>query len=276
MIFIMASGLAPNIGAQLVFRFLAGFSGASPLVCAGGSLSDMFTPLEKTYMFPLFGVGGFGGPPLGPVMGAWIAQSPNLHSWRWTEWVALLTAAVIFFLAFFFQPETYAPVLLSWKAKQLRKVSGDDRYYAEHEINRIPLSTRLRIALTRPFVMAFREPVIILTSLYMTVLYIVLFTFLDGYEFIFTQTYGISQGLTNTIFVGIFVGSLTFTGSIIAFFKLRGFGIALTPGFLVLPAVLLLSCDVVVCFLHPLITPLNESREILKARQMIRDFLTFA
>lgn len=205
-IFLMASALAPNIGAQLAFRFLAGFSGASPLVCAGGSISDMFTPLEKTYMFPIFAVGGFGGPALGPVMGAWIADSPNLHSWRWSEWVALLTAGVVFSLTFLFQPETYAPVLLSWKAKQLRRIAGDDRYYAEHEVDRMPLPTRLRIALPRPFIMALYEPIIVLTSVYMSVLYIILFTFFDGYDFIFTQTYGISQGLTNTIFVAIFVG----------------------------------------------------------------------
>ncbi|EXJ77977.1 hypothetical protein A1O3_09136 [Capronia epimyces CBS 606.96] len=205
-IFLMASALAPDIAAQLVFRFMAGFSGASPLVCAGGSISDMFTPLEKTYMFPIFAIGGFGGPALGPVMGAWIPESPYLHTWRWTEWVALLTAGVVLFLAFFFQPETYAPVLLSWKAAQLRKLTGDHRYYAEHELERIPLLMRLRIALPRPFLMAFHEPVIMLITLYMCVLYIILFTFFDGYEDIFTRTYGISQGLTNTIFVAQFVG----------------------------------------------------------------------
>lgn len=42
-IWLMASALAPSIGPQIVFRFLAGFSGATPLVCAGGSLSDMYS-----------------------------------------------------------------------------------------------------------------------------------------------------------------------------------------------------------------------------------------
>ncbi|EXJ88590.1 hypothetical protein A1O1_05520 [Capronia coronata CBS 617.96] len=205
-IFLMASALAPNIGAQLAFRFIAGFCGASPLVCAGGSVSDMFTALEKTYMFPIFSIGGFGGAAAGPIMGAWIPQSPYLHTWRWTEWVALLSGGLILSLTFLFQPETYHPVILSWKAAHLRKITGDKRYYAAHELERTPLLTRLRIALPRPFEMAFREPVILLITLYMSVLYIILFTFFDGYEYIYTRTYGISQGLTNTIFVGIFVG----------------------------------------------------------------------
>lgn len=36
MCWLVGAGLAPNIGAQLVFRFLAGFFGSTPLVCAGG------------------------------------------------------------------------------------------------------------------------------------------------------------------------------------------------------------------------------------------------
>jgi len=59
MIFIMASGLAPNIGAQLVFRFLAGAFGSTPLTCAGGSISDMWGSLEKTYAFPIYAIVGF-------------------------------------------------------------------------------------------------------------------------------------------------------------------------------------------------------------------------
>ena len=208
-IWLMASALAPSIGPQIVFRFLAGFSGATPLVCAGGSISDMFRPLEKTYIFPFFSFFGFGGPALGPVMVAWVAQSPYLHTWRWTEWIALLTAGVVFFLIFTLLPETFPPTILSWKAKHLRRLTGDDRYYAEQEIERISLTHRLRTALPRPFIMAIHEPVIVLITLYMSVLYIILFTFFDGYTYIFEQTYGISQGLTNTIFVGIFVGVIS-------------------------------------------------------------------
>jgi MFS family permease len=205
-LFIMASALAPDIGSQIVFRFVACVVGAAPSVCVGGSISDMFSPMEKTYMFPFFSLFGFGGAALGPVMGAWIAESPVLHSWRWAEWVTLMLAGVALAITFLFQPETYAPVLLSWKARQLRKLTGDDRYYAEHEIERIPLSTRLKTALRRPFVLAMHEPIILLISFYLCLVYVILFTFLSGFDFIFRRTYSISQGLTNTLFVAILVG----------------------------------------------------------------------
>jgi hypothetical protein len=40
----------------------------------------------------------------------------------------------------------------------------------------------------------------------MTVLYIVLFTFLDGYGYIFTDVHGLSQGLTNIVWVAMYEG----------------------------------------------------------------------
>ena len=51
MIFIIASGLAPNIGAQLAFRFIAGCFAATPLTCAGGSISDLWDPMERVRDF---------------------------------------------------------------------------------------------------------------------------------------------------------------------------------------------------------------------------------
>ncbi|KAL9050338.1 MAG: hypothetical protein Q9162_006689 [Coniocarpon cinnabarinum] len=47
MIWIMACGLAPNIGSQLAFRFLAGVFASTPLTCAGGSIADLWNPLER-------------------------------------------------------------------------------------------------------------------------------------------------------------------------------------------------------------------------------------
>jgi hypothetical protein len=44
------------------------------------------------------------------------------------------------------------------------------------------------------------------------VVYIVLFTFLEGYTFIFTDTYGVSQGITNVAWAGMLCGILLVTG----------------------------------------------------------------
>ncbi|KAF2970117.1 hypothetical protein GQX73_g3420 [Xylaria multiplex] len=57
----IGSALSPNITAQLIFRFLMGVSASAPLTVAGGSISDMWTPLERTFAFPFYAIPGFGG-----------------------------------------------------------------------------------------------------------------------------------------------------------------------------------------------------------------------
>ncbi|TVY90068.1 putative efflux pump [Lachnellula willkommii] len=166
MIWIMASALAPNIGSQLVFRFLAGVFGSTPLTCAGGSLSDIWNPIERGYAFPLFANAALMGPILGPVVGGFVGQSA-LVSWRWTEWITLIMSGLVLVLIVLFQPETFAPVLLTWKAEHMRKATGDERFVAPAEI---------------------------------------LFTFLDGYTYIYGDTYGFSEGITGLAFLGIAFG----------------------------------------------------------------------
>lgn len=107
---------------------------------------------------------------------------------------------------FLFQPETYAPTLLKWKAAHLRELTGDDRYRAEIEIREETFFRRICTALYRPFLLTSREPIIMLVALYLTIIYIILFTFLDGYTFIFTDIYGFSQGITGLAFLGIGIG----------------------------------------------------------------------
>jgi MFS family permease len=204
MVFIMASGLAPNIGAQLIFRFLAGFFASTPFTTAGGSLSDIWSPLERVYTFPIFAVAGFIGPVLGPVIGGFIAESPV--SWRWTEWTTLIMSGIVLVSFVLFQPETFEPILLKWKAAHIRVLSADTRYRAPVELHQISFITRLWQALCRPFLLTATEPIIILFSLYLSVVYIVLFGFLAGYEFIFKDTYDLSQGITGLLFLGIGVG----------------------------------------------------------------------
>ncbi|KAB8201350.1 major facilitator superfamily domain-containing protein [Aspergillus parasiticus] len=204
MIFIMASGLAPNIGAQLAFRFLAGVFGCPPLTCAGGTIADLWNPLEKTLTFPLYAILSFGGPVFGPVIASYMGQ--GTLSWRWTNWIMLIMSGLVMGLILLLQPETYGPLLLKWRAAHLRQVTGDKRYRSDMDVQKIALFERILGACKRQFSLTVHEPIILLISLYMTVIYIVLFTFFDGYPFIFQDVYGLSQGLTNIVWVAMYVG----------------------------------------------------------------------
>ncbi|KAJ5744188.1 Major facilitator superfamily domain general substrate transporter [Penicillium manginii] len=183
LIFVMASALAPNLHSHLIFRFFAGFFGSTPLSCAGGTVADLWDPAQKAYAFPAYAIPAFSGPMIGQIIGSYI---PQTLGWRC--------------------------LLLHWKAKALRKETGDKRYRAPIEMKRESLGRRLLTSVYRPFILFYSELILILMSLYLTVVYIVLFTFLEGYTFIFTDTYGVSQGITNVAWAGMLCGILLVTG----------------------------------------------------------------
>jgi len=158
---------------------------------------------------------------MGPVIASFIGQSGLswcvtliIQHWhniltlfrRWCEWLMLILAGIVLVIIILAQPETYAPLLLSWRAAHFRSITGDDRFRSALEVRRTTFLTRLRIAVYRPFVMIWTEPIILLMSLYLTILYIVLFTFFVAFSYVFTDTYGISQGVTNIIWLAVFVG----------------------------------------------------------------------
>ncbi len=51
----------------------------------------------------------------------------------------------------------------------MRKELKDDKYVTELELNERALAERLRIFLIRPFLLLFREPIVLFISLYMSV-----------------------------------------------------------------------------------------------------------
>lgn len=205
MIFVMASALAPNIGAQLVFRFFAGWFGCTAVTTFSGSVADLWTPNERTIVFSVATTINFGGIFLAPVVGAYIGQSSGV-SWRWVEWVTLIMSGAATTVQVFFQKETFAPIILSWRAKQLRELTGNSRYRSEHELKLEPLLVRLQRSIWRPFDLFLHEITVVLFTIYLTVLYIVSFTFLTGYTFIYGDIYHFSQGSVGLCFLGLVIG----------------------------------------------------------------------
>jgi hypothetical protein len=156
---------------------------------------------------------------LGPVMGGYLVSSKQLGTWRWTEWITLIISGLVLAILVLCQPETYPPTLLRWRAHHLRRVTGDDRFCAEVEIRSQSLSVRLKKALYRPFLLTFSEPIIMLVALYLAVLYILLFTFLDGYTYIFSEIHGTSEGVTGLCFLGIILGLFFASGLVPLIYK---------------------------------------------------------
>jgi hypothetical protein len=142
----------------------------------------------------------------GPVIGAYIGYADSV-SWRWAEWVVLILDGAVILMLLLFKAESFAPRILYYKARQLRKLTGNPKFMTTHEAEHTTLGALLSKCFFRPFVLCL-EPIVLVFTLYLVIVYVILFTFLDGYPYIFAQTYGINEGLSNICFLGLFVGIL--------------------------------------------------------------------
>ncbi len=198
---ILGAALAPNIAAQLIFRFLAGTCGSTPFTVIGGTLGDLFDHHTRGRIFPFFACIAFLGPMLAPAVGGYVGQSGM--NWRWVEWITLIISGATLALMVLFLPETDAKEILRWKAQALR-ANG----VAIQAPEKLPLRRRLATALSRPFIILFTQPVIAIFTGYLTLVYSVAFCFFSSAQYIFGQTHGFDQGSTHLMFVSVCVGLL--------------------------------------------------------------------
>lgn len=173
-IFVIPCAVAQNIGTLIVCRAIDGIAFSAPMTLVGGSLADLWKNEERGVPMAAFSAAPFLGPAIGPLVGGFLGDASG---WRWLYWLQLILAGVSWFLITFTVPETYAPELLKRRAKKLRKAENDPAYVTEAELDSRPLGEKLRIFFFRPFQLLFLEPIVLFISIYMSVLYGLLYMF---------------------------------------------------------------------------------------------------
>jgi MFS transporter, DHA1 family, multidrug resistance protein len=99
------------------------------------------------------------------------------HGWRWLFWVLTIFGGASTLVLFFTLPETYAPILLRGKARQVRAETGDPFVYAAIEREDQRLLKLLKITLSRPFQLLFGDIIVFLVCLYLSFCYGVQYLF---------------------------------------------------------------------------------------------------
>lgn len=202
-IFIVPCAVAQNIGTLLVSRFIDGIAFSAPMTLVGGTLADLWSDEERGVAMAAFSAAPFLGPCIGPIVGGYIGDTV---SWRWIYYTLLIFCGVVYALIVVIIPETYAPEILKRRARKMRKESGDKSYVTDLELNRRPLGEMLKVSLCRPLILLFRELIVLLMSLYMSVLYGLLYMFFFAYPVVFQEGKGMSGGSTGLMFIPIAVG----------------------------------------------------------------------
>ncbi|KAJ5287136.1 hypothetical protein N7478_002822 [Penicillium angulare] len=202
--FSVAAACSPNITALLVLRFFASSFGSSSMTNTGGVIADMFCQEERGMATGLFVTAPFLGPAIGPSAGGFLAQA---QGWRWPLGLIAIMGGVVWIVTTLVTPETYAPFILRHRAKALTrmtKASHVTRFDAGKPQK--TFSEELRISLTRPWIFLFREPIVLLTGLYVSIVYGTLYMFFAGFPIVFQYTRGWSQGIAGLPFVGVAIG----------------------------------------------------------------------
>ncbi|THH21322.1 hypothetical protein EW146_g219 [Bondarzewia mesenterica] len=205
-IWTIPSAVAHNTATLLVGRALAGLAASAPMTNVGGSVADLWNLEERGMPMAVFSSVLFIGPVLGPLVGGFVGETIG---WRWNYWVLLIFVGVTW-VTTPFTPETFAVILLRRRAQKLRAETGNPAYRSATEISEsdVTLGERVQEALIRPFEMLFTEPVLIFMTLYLCLIYMLLYLFFFAYPIVFQGLHGFSDGLTGLCFLSILVGIL--------------------------------------------------------------------
>ncbi|MCJ1463530.1 hypothetical protein MMC07_002138 [Pseudocyphellaria aurata] len=209
-LFLLASGLSQNLASLTIYRFLAGLFGSPGLSIGSGSVADIWKPEERTIPMAAFVAAPFLGPSMGAIIGAFVVQGSG---WRWTQWIAVFLAVVVYFPSFFIR-ETYKKTILSRRAHKMTLAPRS----ITQRLSRPSIQTAryfVTVTLTRPIHMLFTEPIVGLLSLYVAFTFAVVYAFYPAIPQIFAQVYGFSTTSQGLVFLGLTVGYTAAVATII-------------------------------------------------------------
>ena len=181
------TALAVNFGMLLAFRFITGFVGSPVLATGGASIGDMYTPQKRAYGIGIWGISAVCGPVMGPLVGGFAVQA---RDWTWTIWELMWLSGFCLVFLVFFLPETSSTNILYRRTRRLRKLTGINTLMCEpelvseqmtgkdvrcscyvYEAKHADKSQIALIALVRPIVLNFQEPIVLLLNLYIALVY---------------------------------------------------------------------------------------------------------
>lgn len=166
----------------------------------------MFSAKQRGVAMSLFAAAPFLGPVLGPIIGGFLGENAG---WKWVMGFLGLFSGAVWIIGSVLIPETYAPVLLRRRAEKLSKLTGKIyRSQIEVDQGKVSLKESFKIALSRPWILLFREPIVFLLSLYMAIIYGTLYMLFAAFPIVYQVNRGWSPGIGGLAFLGIMVGML--------------------------------------------------------------------
>ncbi|GJJ05823.1 hypothetical protein Clacol_000010 [Clathrus columnatus] len=175
----LGPALGHSFGGLLVTRFLAGLFASAPLTNCGGVIADIWDAVHRGTATALFSGSG------------WIRY------------------AVISRLEMGFLAHDDIPILLTKRARRLRKQDPEkhgEKYAAAEHADYGPRSLLERTIL-RPFAMLGQEPILVLITIYLSIIYGLLYSLFSVFPIIWQELRGFNDGEGGLIFIGVGIGT---------------------------------------------------------------------
>ncbi|PSN74061.1 MFS general substrate transporter [Corynespora cassiicola Philippines] len=197
--------VATNIQTILVGRFLSGVFGSSSFAIVSGMYVELYEPTPRGVALALASISINVGASIAPIAGAFLSY--NVH-WRWTAWITLIFAAFLLFISIFTVQESSTRKILRSKAARLRYETRNWALHSKSEETQIGFSDIAQRYLTKPIRMFATEPILVIVTLYLTLVYGTLYLSFQAFPIVYLNR-GWSPTSSSLPFLAVTLGILS-------------------------------------------------------------------
>ncbi|KAH9986480.1 major facilitator superfamily domain-containing protein [Xylariaceae sp. FL0662B] len=204
-VFQLPIALGENVRTILICRFFAGVFGSGVMAIVSGMYFELYEPISRGVALGLSATCINLGATIAPVVGSYLTYDVN---WRWTAWTTLIITGALSFLGCFTIRETSSRMILRHKASRLRFETGNWALHAKSEETRIRFHDITSRYLTKPIRMFVIEPILIIITLYLTLVYGILYLSFQAFPIAFQQR-GWPVTASSLPFIAVIIGILS-------------------------------------------------------------------
>lgn len=210
-VFCFACATAKDVQTLMICRFFMGAMGSTSLVVGPAISADVFNTSQrgKAILYVILVLTC--GPLLAPPINAYIAYDLG---WRWTMYITGFIGCALLVLQAFFSHESYPQAVLRSRAVIMRQETGNWAISAPIENIELDTMNIIDRTLLKPLRLLAVEPILILISMYLGLVYSILYMLFVGLPIIFGEHYrwllfkGNARGNTYLPFLAIMVGAV--------------------------------------------------------------------
>lgn len=202
--FNIGCAFSQNTAQMMIFRFVGGLFGSSPINVGAGVISDLFEAKSRTTALAGFSLAPLLGPVIAPVVAGFIIEHKD---WRWVFHVLCIFNGAVAVVGTIFYKETYPPTLLKRRAQRLRKETGNTNLHTIYEVaDGETFVSKVMLTMSRPVKLLFTHPMIIGLGSFMAFTYGFMYLMIVTFPAVFKEKYGFSLSITGLMYIPMGVG----------------------------------------------------------------------